>query len=165
MQYFIGIVPAEEYKTKVIDFRNKWKNNSIGEIVEPHITLKAQGGLTPDEKWLSKVKHVCAETKPFHIKLEKPKFFWEEILYLSVSSKQLHSLHNNIVNAVAPSKELIEKYFELDNFVPHMTLGKITYGLSKQELRDMARLSETEISPYPILNKIISVAFPFKILI
>ncbi|MEN2766282.1 hypothetical protein [Ornithinibacillus xuwenensis] len=46
MQYFIGIVPSEEYSMKIIAFRNKWTNNSIHDVVEPHITLKAQGGLT-----------------------------------------------------------------------------------------------------------------------
>ncbi|AIF45275.1 hypothetical protein [Virgibacillus sp. SK37] len=39
MQYFIGIVPTEEYKMKLIGFRNKWENNSIGEVVEPHMTI------------------------------------------------------------------------------------------------------------------------------
>ncbi|MBH0229091.1 2'-5' RNA ligase family protein [Halobacillus yeomjeoni] len=152
MQYFIGIVPTQEYKGKVTEFRNSWKNNSISDVVEPHITLKAQGGLTADKKWLGKVKEVCLNTKPFDIKIDKTRFFGEDILYLSLSSKQLSILHYNIVSAVAPPKELIEKYFELDNFIPHMTLGKTTYGLSKQELRDMARLAEKEISPYPTIN-------------
>ena len=30
-----------------------------------------------------------------------------------------------------------------------MTLGKTFYDLSKQELRDMAKLAEVELSPYP----------------
>lgn len=152
MQYFIGIVPTQEYIEKVTDFRDRWKNNSISDVVEPHITLKAQGGLTTDKKWLSKVKQVCSNTKPFDIKLEKTMFFGEDILYLSASSKQLSTLHNNMVSAVGPSNELIEKYFELDNFIPHMTLGKTAYGLTKQELRDMAKMAEKEISPYPIIN-------------
>ncbi|MBN8191814.1 hypothetical protein JI667_06580 [Bacillus sp. NTK074B] len=45
MNYFIGINPPEEYKSRISAFRNKWKNNFIDDIVEPHITLKAQGGL------------------------------------------------------------------------------------------------------------------------
>ncbi|WP_205418608.1 2'-5' RNA ligase family protein [Paraliobacillus sediminis] len=152
MKYFIGIVPMDEYKSKVSAFRSKWENNNIDEVVEPHITLKAQGGLTQDLKWLSKVKKVCSETNSFHLKLEKPMFFGEDILYLSASSNNLLELHSKIVNAVAPSQELIEKYFELDNFVPHMTLGKTNYGLSKQELKDMAKSVEEEIIPYPKLN-------------
>ncbi len=79
-------------------------------------------------------------------------FFGEDILYLSASSNNLLELHSKIVNAVAPSQELIESYFELDNFVPHMTLGKTSYGLTKQELKDMAKSVEEELIPYPILN-------------
>lgn len=152
LQYFIGIVPTEEYIGKVKDFRERWKNNAISDVVEPHITLKSQGGLTSDEKWLGKVEQVCFNTKPFDIKLEKTMFFGKDILYLSASSKPLSTLHNNIVSAVKPSNKLIEKYFELDNFIPHMTLGKTAYGLSKQELRDMARMAEKEIGPYPTIN-------------
>ncbi|MCA1063737.1 2'-5' RNA ligase family protein [Rossellomorea sp. AcN35-11] len=149
MKYFIGIVPPEEYKIKVVEFRDKWKNNSISDVVEPHITLKAQGGLTTDEKWLSIVKEVCYKTKPFLISLAKPMFFGEEILYLSTSSKELQTLHEIIVREIDPPNELIEKYFELDNFVPHMTLGKTTYGLTKQELINMARLAVKELVPLP----------------
>ncbi|MHC8521039.1 hypothetical protein ACPJHQ_06580 [Rossellomorea sp. H39__3] len=39
-EYFIGIVPPEEYLERVQQFQNRWMGN-VG--VEPHITLKAQG--------------------------------------------------------------------------------------------------------------------------
>ncbi|MFP3338712.1 hypothetical protein R0J91_12070, partial [Micrococcus sp. SIMBA_131] len=73
-------------------------------------------------------------------------------LYLSAQSEDLHKLHEKIVHSVEPSKELIEKYFELDYYVPHLTLGKTTYGLTKQDLKDMAATTEKEIGPYPILD-------------
>lgn len=44
---------------------------------------------------------------------------------------------------------MIKKYSELDYFVPHMPLGKTSYGLTKQRLRDMAELAEKELSPFP----------------
>ena len=152
MQYFIGIVPSEEYKEKLIDFQHKWKNNQICDVVEPHITLKAQGGLTPDEKWLSKVKGVCNNFQSFQITLDQPKFFGDDILYLSASSNELDKLHNSIVRVVSPSEALIKKYFELEDFVPHMTLGKSNYGLSKKELKEMGELAEKELSPFPTFD-------------
>ncbi|MFP3472788.1 2'-5' RNA ligase family protein, partial [Micrococcus sp. SIMBA_144] len=79
----------------------------------PHITLKAQGGLTEDLEWVSRIKKVCSEIEPFRIQLEEAMFFGEEILYLSAQSEDLHKLHEKIVHSVEPSKELIEKYFEL----------------------------------------------------
>lgn len=152
MQFFIGIVPSDEYKMKLIDFQNKWKNNRITDVVEPHITLKAQGGLTPDEKWLSKVKGVCNNFQSFQITFDKPMFFGDDILYLSATSNELFKLHKSIVREISPSNDLIKKYFELDDFVPHMTLGKINYGLSKKELRDMEKLAEKELSPFPTFD-------------
>lgn len=149
MQFFIGIVPTDEFKLKLIDFQCKWKNNRIIDAVEPHITLKAQGGLTPDEKWLSKVKAVCHNFQSFQITLDKPMFFGEDIIYLSATSNELFNLHKSIVGEVSPSNDLIKQYFELDDFVPHMTLGKTNYGLSKKELRDMRNLAEKELSPFP----------------
>jgi hypothetical protein len=47
VEYFIGIVPPEEYMKRIECFQRRWMNY-LG--VEPHITLKAQGGLTSDKK-------------------------------------------------------------------------------------------------------------------
>ncbi|WP_017381864.1 2'-5' RNA ligase family protein [Paenisporosarcina sp. TG-14] len=149
MRFFIGIVPSDEYKKRLLDFHHKWKNNRITDVVEPHITLKAQGGLTTDEKWLSKVKEVCNNFNSFQITLEKPMFFGEDILYLSATSNELYKLHKSIVRVISPSNDLIKKFFELDDFVPHMTLGKINYGLSNKELREMGNLAEKELIPFP----------------
>ncbi|MBT2641930.1 2'-5' RNA ligase family protein [Bacillus sp. ISL-41] len=151
-EYFIGIVPPEEYLTRVVQLQSKWISQ-LG--VEPHITLKAQGGLTPDKKWINKVKRVCENFKPFQVSLGKPSYFGDNILYLSVNSNKLHQLHQKIVQEISPSGELIKQYFELDAFVPHLTLGKEQYGgnispgLSTKELQEMERAAGIELSPYP----------------
>ncbi|EIM07207.1 hypothetical protein A1A1_06987 [Planococcus antarcticus DSM 14505] len=149
MQFFIGIVPPEEYKSRIIEFQQKWKNHNIVDAVEPHITLKAQGGLTPDENWINRITEVCKNFPTFNVSINEPKFFGEDILYLSAESSELFKLHNEIVRAVSPSKDLIMKYFELEDFTPHITLGKTYYGLSKIELKDMEELIEKELGPYP----------------
>ncbi|MBT2636668.1 2'-5' RNA ligase family protein [Bacillus sp. ISL-39] len=152
VEYFIGIVPPEDYLTKIIQFQSKWVRH-LG--VEPHITLKAQGGLAPDKKWIDKVQRVCENFNPFQVSLGKPMYFGDNILYLSVSSHELHQLHEKIVQEILPSEELIQQYFELDAFVPHLTLGKEQYGgnistgLSKKELKEMESLADIELSPYP----------------
>ena len=152
MEYFIGIVPPEDYLRKIIQFQSKWISQ-LG--VEPHITLKAQGGLIPDKKWLDQVQRVCENFEPFQISLGKPRYFGDNILYLSVDSNKLHQLHQKIVQEISPSEELIQQYFELNAFVPHLTLGKEQYGgnistvLSKNELKEMESLAEIELSPYP----------------
>lgn len=149
MQYFIGIVPDDPFYHQLENLRTKWRKNRISEVVEPHITLKAQGGLTPEREWLEEIRRVCSETKPFTIELGRPRFFGEDILYLSAFSPCIYPLHQKLVEAAAPSASMIKKYFELDQFVPHLTMGKATFGLSNQELREMADQAEKVFIPYP----------------
>ncbi|OZM57585.1 2'-5' RNA ligase [Lottiidibacillus patelloidae] len=149
MQYFIGIVPPDNYKEQIIKFQKKWKGNTLPDLVEPHITLKAQGGLTADERWINQVKIVCSNFPSFKVAIDKPMFFGDEILYLSANSNELKELHEQLVQVISPSKDLIKKYFELDDFVPHMTLAKTYYGLSSEDLKEMAKMAEEELSPYP----------------
>ena len=145
-EYFIGIVPPKEYLDRIEQLQRKWMKH-LG--VEPHITLKAQGGLTLDKKWIDKVKKVCENFESFQMSLDKPMYFGDFILYLSVNSNNLLDLHQKIVQEISPSDDQIKKYFELDDFVPHLTLGKVQHGLSIQELRDMEKLAEKELTPYP----------------
>ena len=148
-EYFIGIVPPERYAERIVSLQGKWMMKLA---VEPHITLKAQGGLSQDKKWINKVKKVCENYKTFQISLDKPKFFGDNILYLSVNSDDLYVLHQKIVREISPSDELIKRYFELDDFVPHLTLGKEQYGIKKQDLKDMEKSAEKELTPYSIFK-------------
>ncbi|BCB03535.1 2'-5' RNA ligase family protein [Bacillus sp. KH172YL63] len=150
--YFIGIVPPPEYLERIEQFQGKWIAKPG---VEPHITLKAQGGLTPDEKWMEAVQRVCEGFTPFPASLEEPKYFGDTILYLSVNSNNLHRLHQKIVQAISPTEEEIQQYFEGNDFVPHLTLGKehygrnITDGLSHQQLKEMENAAPLDLAPYP----------------
>ncbi|MGG4547657.1 2'-5' RNA ligase family protein [Rossellomorea marisflavi] len=151
-EYFIGIVPPEEYLERVQQFQNRWMGN-VG--VELHITLKAQGGLSPDRKWLDEVKGVASRFRPFSLSLGEPAYFGEAILYLTVHSRNLFDLHREIVQAVSPSPEEIRQYFELEAFVPHLTLGKELYpssirdGVGKTDLGVMEQQARRELAPYP----------------
>lgn len=152
MQYFIGIVPPEKELSKLKEFRNQWAANRIDDMVEPHITLKAQGGLTEDESWLEAVKQAAAEFPAFQIQLGEPRFFGEDILYLSMDSPELEQLHRVLVEAVGITPEHIEQYFEMDQFLPHMTLAKTAYGMSRDELGEMAEAATLELAPNPAFS-------------
>lgn len=149
MQYFIGIVPSESELVKLKKFRNQWPANRIDDLVEPHITLKAQGGLSADESWLENIKEAAAEFPAFPVQLGEPRFFDEDILYLSMDSPELQELHETLVKAAGATPEHIEQYFELDLFVAHLTLAKTAYGLSREELKEMAAAASKELAPYP----------------
>jgi len=148
-EYFIGIVPPQDYLERIELFQSKWLD-SLG--VEPHITLKAQGGLTPDKQWINQVKKACLTIKPFQLTLSNPTYFGDNILYLSVDSNHLHLIHQQILKEISPSEELIKKYFELDDFVGHLTLAKQQYGLSQQDLIDMEEKAAKELTPYPTFD-------------
>nr|WP_174612755.1 2'-5' RNA ligase family protein [Virgibacillus ihumii] len=152
MQYFIGVVPPDEYLSRIKQFRQRWRNNSIDEVVEPHITLKAQGGLTEDTRWFEPVKLVCKNFRPFQLSLNEPRFFAEGILYLSAKSEALYKLHRQLVEEISPPGDDIKKYFELDDFVPHLTLGKTNYGLTRQDLQVMAASAIEELNPFPTFD-------------
>ena len=70
----------------------------------------------------------------------------------------LHELHKKIVQEISPSEDLIKQYFELDAFIPHLTLGKVQYGgnistgLSENELKEMEKLVYKELMPYPVFE-------------
>jgi len=152
MQYFIGIVAPDEYMERTIEFQHQWRNNALTNVVEPHITIKAQGGLTSDKDWLIQVMKVCEDFPPFEVSLSKPKFFGESVLFLSVESTEIHNLHNKLVRAISPSEDIIKKYLELENYIPHLTLGQSNYGLKVEELDEMAKKAENELIPYPTFN-------------
>lgn len=156
MQYFIGIVPPLDYKEEIVHFQKKWKSNGVVDVVEPHITLKAQGGLTPDKSWFDALETMCREFPPFRITLTEPKFFGDYVVYLSMESPKLFQLHNKIVRLINPSEELIKKYFELEDFIPHLTLGKTYFGMNSNELNEMAKEAHRLLTPYPTfeVNKI-----------
>ncbi|MFK8794517.1 2'-5' RNA ligase family protein [Planococcus plakortidis] len=145
MKYFIGIVPPDKFKSRLSRFRKQWPDNQIDEVVEPHITLKAQGGLTPDESWLEDVRKACKETERFAAVIGGTAFFGKDILYLQVDSQELKKLHERLVVIIEPTDEMIAQYFELDQFVPHLTLAKTNYGLSAPQLKEMAQLVSQEL--------------------
>lgn len=137
MQYVIAIVPPTTYGTRIAEFQRRWPNNQTPLVVEPHVTVKAQGGLTPDLAWMDPVAAVCAAVPRFTVSFTGPEFFGDAVLYLGVASESLRVLHERLVDATSPEPALVERYFELDRYVPHLTLGQTVLGMMPSELKDM----------------------------
>ncbi|TCZ80052.1 2'-5' RNA ligase family protein [Paenibacillus albiflavus] len=152
MQYFIGIVPPDEYKEQIASFRNRWDSNRLRDVVEPHITVKAQGGLTKDMRWLKKVREVCSSVQGFQLTLTEPATFGTTVIFLGVQSKGIYDLHKRLVDAVSPSPEVIKHYFELDNFHPHLTLGQTHWGMKESEIEEMSFTSRNALAPFPTFH-------------
>ena len=152
MQYFIGIVPPDEYKEQIALFRNRWDNNRIREVVEPHITVKAQGGLTEDMIWLDKLREACSSVQSFQLALTEPATFGTAVVFLGVQSKEIYELHKLLVETVSPSSELIKRYFELDRYHPHLTLGQTYWGMNESEIKEMEFASRNALASFPTFN-------------
>jgi 2'-5' RNA ligase len=142
MDFFIGIVPPEEYKEKLQ--RIKKAGHS-----EPHITVKAQSGLTDDLGWLEAVREVCRGFPAFKMQLEEPKYFGEQVLYLSVDSAEVFQLHRKLVEAVGVTPELGQRFYELDFYTPHLTLGQRSYGYTLKELQEIESTANDFLQPFP----------------
>ncbi|PDX97231.1 2'-5' RNA ligase [Bacillus pseudomycoides] len=149
MKFFIGIIPPESYLHKIQQFQRQWENNRIVEVVEPHITVKAQGGLTSDQEWLKKVEKVCKQIPSFTLSLGKPQFFGKQVLFLSVEDSKVYKLHRLLVEAVSPSDDLIKRYMEMEQYHPHLTLGQTHWGLTSDELVQMEQVARDKLTPYP----------------
>ncbi|MBD2864032.1 2'-5' RNA ligase family protein [Paenibacillus oceani] len=150
-QFFIGIVLPDEYKQQVIVFRDRWASNGLREVVEPHITVKAQSGLTIDLAWLDKVRRTCSIFPRFKLSLSEPKTFGTAVAFLSVESKEIYDLHRCLMDAVAPSPELVLRY-ELDGFHPHLTLGQTLFGMEDSEIEEMKNQANNVLAPFPTFD-------------
>ncbi|WP_217594685.1 2'-5' RNA ligase family protein [Cohnella sp. GbtcB17] len=157
MPFFIGIVPPEEYKEQILVFRNKWAKtfrnrwdiNGFRAPVEPHITVKLPNGLTEDMIWLERVRETCASFPSFQITLSKPGSFGTAVAFLSVESKEIFRLHKNLVDAISPPPEFIDRNTELDNFIPHLTLGQTKWGMTEAEIIEMKSAASEVLPPFP----------------
>lgn len=148
MQYFIGIVPPDEYKRQIAAFRDRWASNGLREVVEPHITVKAQSGLTQDLVWLGQVRKACASFTRFRISLSEPSTYGTAVVYLSVESQEIYDLHRRLMAAAAPSPELVFRY-ELDGYHPHLTLGQTRFGMQETEILEMSEQAKAALAPFP----------------
>ena len=157
MCFFIGVVPPEDYKEQILVFRNKWAkafrdrwdNNGFRDPVEPHITVKLSNGLTEDMNWLEKVRETCSSFPIFQLTLSDPGTFGTSVTFLSVESKEIYNLHNNLVDSVSPPAELIDRNIELDNFIPHLTLGQTKWGMNEAEIIEMKLAAREALLPLP----------------
>lgn len=146
VEFFIGIVPPHEISKKIIKFQKKF---FYKEIVEPHVTIKTQSGLTEDKIWIDKVQDYIKEQKVFNVKLGDIQWFRDEVLFLSVQAENIHKIHYDLIEIINPSLELRKRYFEDQKYTPHLTLGDIHYGLSKDDLISMKIKAKEELGNLP----------------
>ena len=141
VEYFIAIAPPKEYGEIITQFQRRWPNNALPYFVEPHITVKSQAGLNEDGYWIDSIKTICSNFAIFTLSLKGVKSFGKSVVYLGVESDRIHVLHRKIVEAISPNPENSRRYYELDLYEPHLTLGSKEFGMSEVELSEMKKLA------------------------
>src|ERR1017187_6270129 len=101
MWFFIGVTPPEDIQRRIVRFQTAF---ACKLIVEPHITIKAQSGLTADRAWLKPVENLLRQQTPFRVALTGlltvPKWFWDEALLLGVQSPGIHKIHDDFLRLI-----------------------------------------------------------------
>jgi 2'-5' RNA ligase len=152
LQYFIGIVPPDDYKEQIASFRNQWASNRLRDVVEPHITVKAQSGLAEDMGWLENVRKTCSSFQSFQLTLSEPATFVTAVTFLSIESTEVYDLHKRLMDTVSPSPELIKLYLESDRYHPHLTLGQTYWGMIETEIEEMKIAARDALVPFPTFD-------------
>lgn len=146
MKFFIGIVPPEEINTKIAKFQKQFFSK---EIVEPHVTVKTQSGLTEDKLWLNKVQNYLREQNKFNVKIGDIQWFKDKVLFLSIQANGLHKIHHDLIEIINPPLEIRKEYYEDQKYTPHLTLGEVRYGVSKDKLISMETLAKQSLTDFP----------------
>lgn len=150
MPYFIAAMPPDGYRERIVEFSKLW-NYEPG--WPPHITVKAQAGLSDGMDWLERVEQVCLDSPPrLTVSLGEPTMLGSDVLILPVQSPALYALHRALVEAVNPTAEERAHYFEDGRFVLHLTLGQTQYGLGRDDLGAMRMRARDELSPFPTFD-------------
>jgi 2'-5' RNA ligase len=147
MDFFIGVTPPDDITQRIVRFQTTFSNKFV---VEPHITIKAQSGLTADRAWLKPVEICLRQQTPFRVGLMGPRWFGDDVLYLGVRSPGIHKIHDDLVRLINPSAELRHKYFEDVAFVPHLTLAETRFtSIAKETLPSMEARAKHELTDLP----------------
>lgn len=148
MEYFIAIVPPKKYGETITQFQRRWSDNTLPDFVGPHITVKSQAGLKEDEYWIDSIKTICSNFPMFNLSLKGVKSFGKSVVYLGVESDRINVLHRKIVEAISPDPENSRRYYELDLYEPHLTLGSEEFGMSEIELLEMKKLANNCLNDF-----------------
>jgi len=146
MRYFIGIVPPEKIKRKINSFRKEFKNNKLPKIFEPHITIKYRSGLADDMLWLDKVEPIIRKYPKFEVAFAGVGTFPDVVILKVEASEEITALHKALYYAIKPDEsDPTLRCFENEKYIPHSTLGMVSWGMSREELSVMEDLAEKKL--------------------
>ncbi|MEK3889860.1 2'-5' RNA ligase family protein [Bacillus sp. FSL K6-3431] len=96
--------------------------------------------------------------KAFDILVDGVDRIGDSVLFYKVSSERILDLHKRLVEAVSPTDAEIKSGFELDHYIPHLTIMKHKKGYKDLPLNQIA-LESSKILNDQYLFKAHSVRF------
>ena len=151
MKYFIGIILPIETGNRIVSFQKGFPSNKLPEILEPHITVKTKNGLTEDLNWLDKVKRTLKNHSTFEVAFDDVSIFGDSVVVIKIRpSKELTAFHKALFYAIKPDEQdTTKKCFENEKYEDNITLGMISWGMTKEELVFMKEKGLKELSNIP----------------
>lgn len=116
-QYVIAIIPPERVSRAL-------EALFAFDVIEPHITVKAQPGLDAEtkEEWLRSIRTAVTGFGPVDVHLGSAAAFSNDVIYLKIEGNRLLQLHHILMETVVPDEGEAARYFELEDWTPHLTL-------------------------------------------
>lgn len=146
MKYFIGVVPDDVIYNTVFNIQKKFGDNRL----EPHITIRPPVTVAEQTQWIEAIEMVCADFSPFHIRLPATGNFGKRVLFIDVLSKELSELHYQLLKAIKPFEQPEVNEKENRSYHPHLTLGRLWCGFTKEGFAQMKMLSDDFLSRSPV---------------
>ena len=138
-QYAVVLTFPQEITKGIEVLRNKY-NKSEYEIV-PHITLKMPFRIFTDKKQvIETLNKIAKKTESFEIKMNGISYFenpTSSAVYIALKDNlSVYNLHKTIVFALNGLIQEVGKVnFELDNYIPHITIGESISNLDVQKVK------------------------------
>jgi 2'-5' RNA ligase len=121
------------------------------------VTVKAQPGLDQPSFWLDHIANWSATYPPVAVRLGEPRFFGDEILYLSITGAAIDKLHRALLGCLDAIGVTERFEYEADAYVPHLTLSATWLGRCVEELAGIAEHARSSFRPTEFTARTLSV--------
>jgi len=89
--------------------------------------------------WMSECKRIIEGFRSFSVSVGELRYFGDkDVLYIGADSPELTELHRKLVAVFEPTEEQTKRCFELNLYIPHLTVAK-KESLSEEILEEMER--------------------------
>lgn len=158
MNFFIGIVPPADISASIYAIQKQFGDNRL----EQHITLRPPAALIDKAKWIEVVESICEEIPPIIIDLIATGNFGKRVLFIEVKSDVLLKMEKKLVNAIEPYEQISTKQNEKKEYHPHLTLGRLWCGFTKEDFTQMKILADEYLAREQVLFSVDSLRIYYK---